>query len=99
MAKSYGPAELIHVLTIRPRPDTSRNETGSGTLSPAKGSLIRLPLFWATERAAPNESALPNVVANNSAANSSLVLVFTPTPQLVATRSFAEFVGVQRRAA
>src|ERR1700675_2530708 len=60
IAKSNGPTELIHVLTIRPRPGTSRNETGAGILNPAPEvrSLIGLPVPRATERAAPNEAAL-----------------------------------------
>src|ERR1700686_2481733 len=64
MAKLNGPAELIHVLTISPRPGTSRNEAGRGTLSSATAPrpFTRWRVFWAMERAAPNEAALPTVI-------------------------------------
>src|SRR6266404_9539753 len=77
IAKSYGPTELIHVLTMRPRPGTSRNETGVGTLR-AAGGCCRLPLLLETERAAPNETALPSVVRLRNNANRSLALPLMP---------------------
>src|ERR1700686_5213202 len=75
MAKLNGPAELIQVLTIKPRPGTSRNEAGRGTLSSTVARpFVRWRLFWATERAAPNEAALATVVRIKNTANRSLAL-------------------------
>src|SRR5207247_9978267 len=77
---AHGPSPSNQARMSRPRPDTSRNETDGGMETPAfptvAGSFIGWLVSPATERAVPNETALPPVVITRSTANRSLDLVF-----------------------